>query len=152
MAGNTVSSNTFIHPTAHISENAEIGAGCKIWINVQIRENAQIGQNCIISKDVYIDHAVKIGKGCKVQNSVSIYHGVEIGDDVFVGAQCLLYERQSTARVQHRMASDRNPCGNGCQHWRQRNHCVWGADWRIRHGGCRQRGDERCSPIHFGGR
>ena len=85
MAGNTVSIDTFIHPTAHISEKAEIGAGCKIWINVQIRENAQIGQNCIISKDVYIDHAVKIGNGCKIQNSVSIYHGVEIGDDVFVG-------------------------------------------------------------------
>jgi len=85
MAGNTVSSETFIHPTAHISDKAEIGEGCKVWINVQIREHAQIGQNCIISKDVYIDHAVKIGNGCKVQNSVSIYHGVEIGDDVFVG-------------------------------------------------------------------
>lgn len=78
-------SNAFIHPTAHVADSAEIGAGSKIWINVQIRENAVIGPNCIISKDVYIDHAVKIGSGCKVQNSVSIYHGVEIGDDVFVG-------------------------------------------------------------------
>lgn len=75
----------FIHPTASVSRDAQIGADTKIWINVQIRERAQIGESCIISKDVYIDHAVKIGNRCKIQNSVSVYNGVEIEDDVFVG-------------------------------------------------------------------
>ena len=77
--------NVFIHPTAHISKNAHIGSGTKVWINVQIREDARIGHDCILSKDVYVDHAVVIGDRCKVQNSVSIYNGVKIGDDVFVG-------------------------------------------------------------------
>lgn len=77
--------NVYIHPTANVSDKAHIGAGTKVWINVQIRENAQIGEGCILSKDVYIDHAVRIGNRCKVQNSVSVYHGVSIGDDVFVG-------------------------------------------------------------------
>lgn len=77
--------DVFIHPTANVSEKARIGAGTKVWINVQIRENSDIGDSCILSKDVYIDHAVKIGHRCKIQNSVSIYNGVEIGDDVFVG-------------------------------------------------------------------
>lgn len=77
--------DVFIHPTANVSDKAVIGAGTKVWINVQIREQAQIGDGCILSKDVYIDHAVKIGARCKIQNSVSVYHGVEIGDDVFVG-------------------------------------------------------------------
>ena len=77
--------NIYTHPTANLSETATIGAGTKIWINVQIRENAQIGENCIISKDVYIDHGVKIGSRCKIQNSVSLYNGVVIGDDVFIG-------------------------------------------------------------------
>lgn len=81
MIGNDV----YIHPTANVSNQATIGEGSKIWINVQIRENAQIGEGCIVSKDVYIDHAVKIGDHCKIQNSVSVYHGVEIGNDVFVG-------------------------------------------------------------------
>lgn len=81
MIGNDV----YIHPTANVSDQAIIGDGCKIWINVQVRENAQIGAGCIVSKDVYIDHAVKIGNRCKIQNSVSVYLGVEIGDDVFVG-------------------------------------------------------------------
>ncbi len=77
--------NVYIHPTANVSDKAHIGAGTKVWINVQIRENAQIGEGCILSKDVYIDHAVRIGNRCKLQNSVSVYHGVSIGDDVFVG-------------------------------------------------------------------
>ena len=76
---------TYIHPTANVSDQATIGAGCKVWINVQIREAAVIGDRCILSKDVYIDHAVRVGDRCKIQNGVSVYHGVEIGNDVFVG-------------------------------------------------------------------
>lgn len=75
----------FIHPSANVDPSAEIGAGCRVWINVQIREGAKIGVGCILSKDVYIDHAVTIGDGCKLQNSVSVYHGVTIGNEVFVG-------------------------------------------------------------------
>lgn len=80
-----MSDPVYIHPTANVSPEARIGAGSKIWINVQVREKAEIGDNCIISKDVYIDHAVRIGARCKIQNSVSVYHGVTLGDDVFVG-------------------------------------------------------------------
>lgn len=80
-----LTNEAYIHPTAIVSDKASIGAGTKVWINVQIRENAVIGEGCILSKDVYIDHAVKIGSRCKIQNSVSVYNGVEIGDDVFVG-------------------------------------------------------------------
>ena len=80
-----MSDPVYIHPTANVSPEAKIGAGSKIWINVQIREKAEIGGYCIISKDVYIDHGVSIGARCKIQNSVSVYHGVTLGDDVFVG-------------------------------------------------------------------
>jgi UDP-2-acetamido-3-amino-2,3-dideoxy-glucuronate N-acetyltransferase len=75
----------FIHPSAHVSPQAEIGEGTKIWINVQIREHARIGAKCILSKDVYVDHSVVIGDRCKIQNGVAVYHGVTLGNDVFVG-------------------------------------------------------------------
>lgn len=75
----------YIHPSANVSEKAKIGAGTKVWINVQIRENASVGAGCILSKDVYVDCAVQIGDRCKIQNSVSVYNGVTISDDVFVG-------------------------------------------------------------------
>jgi len=77
--------NIFIHESAHVSPDAKIGNGTKIWINSQIREHASIGENCIISKDTYIDEHVVIGNRVKIQNGVSVYHGVIIEDDVFVG-------------------------------------------------------------------
>ena len=80
-----VTEDVYVHPTANVSEAAQIGPRTKIWINVQIREGASIGSDCIVSKDVYVDNGVTIGHRCKIQNSVSIYKGVTIGNDVFVG-------------------------------------------------------------------
>lgn len=80
-----MSHDVFIHKTAVVENNCNIGSGTKIWINSQVREGATIGKNCIISKDTYIDSNVVIGDGCKIQNSVSIYRGVTIEDDVFIG-------------------------------------------------------------------
>ena len=80
-----MSDGIFIHPTAAVSDQAKIGEGTKIWINVQVREGARIGRGCILSKDVYVDHEVVIGDECKIQNSVSVYKGVTIEDGVFVG-------------------------------------------------------------------
>lgn len=77
--------DVFIHEGSHVSPDAEIGEGTKIWINSQIREKAIIGPGCIISKDTYIDTQVRIGARVKVQNGVSIYHGVTVEDDVFIG-------------------------------------------------------------------
>ena len=74
-----------IHPSAIIDDNAKIGEGSMIWVNVQIRENTTIGKRCILSKDVYIDCNVSIGDNCKIQNSVSIYDGVTLESEVFVG-------------------------------------------------------------------
>lgn len=76
---------SYVHPSATVDATAQIGPGCKVWINVQVREGARVGAGSILSKDVYVDQDVIIGERCKVQNSVSIYRGVTIGDNVFVG-------------------------------------------------------------------
>ena len=75
----------YVHETAEVSVDAEIGEGTKIWNQVQIRENASVGENCILSKNVYVDLGVKIGNRVKIQNNVNVYHGVTIEDDVFLG-------------------------------------------------------------------
>lgn len=77
--------NVRIHPTADVSDAAEIGPGTSIWHQCQVREDAHIGANCILGKGVYVDFGVRLGDNVKVQNYVSIYHGVEIEDGVFVG-------------------------------------------------------------------
>ena len=75
----------FIHPSAEVSQEAQIGKGTKIWNLAQIREGSVIGENCIISKYVYIDTGAVIGNRVKIQNNVNVYHGVTIEDDVFLG-------------------------------------------------------------------
>ena len=74
-----------LHSSALVEPGAEIGAGTRIWVNVQVRSGAQIGPDCILGKDVFVDSGVRIGSRSKIQNGVSLYRGVTIGDDVFVG-------------------------------------------------------------------
>lgn len=77
--------SVYIHPTAEVSPQAQVGDGTKIWNQAQVREDAVIGAGCVISKNVYIDAGVHIGNGVKIQNNVNVYHGVTVEDDVFLG-------------------------------------------------------------------
>jgi UDP-2-acetamido-3-amino-2,3-dideoxy-glucuronate N-acetyltransferase len=74
-----------IHPTADVSDQAQIGNGTSIWHQAQVREGVILGENCIIGKGVYLDAKVQIGNNVKIQNYTSVYHGVVIEDGVFVG-------------------------------------------------------------------
>ncbi|HEU5012459.1 MAG TPA: acyltransferase [Roseiflexaceae bacterium] len=76
---------TYIHPTALISPDAEIGHGTRLWRNVQVREHASIGRDCNIGQNAYIDDHVVIGDNVKVQNNASLYRGLHIEDGVFIG-------------------------------------------------------------------
>ncbi len=75
----------YIHPTAEVSSEAEVGAGTRIWRQAHIREHARVGNNCNIGKGVYIDAHVKIGSNVKIQNHASIFEGVALEDGVFIG-------------------------------------------------------------------
>lgn len=80
-----MSKNYFVHPTAEVEENVEIGEGTSIWRFSCVRQNARIGKNCILGQNVYIDKNVRIGNGVKIENNVSVYDGVTIEDYVFLG-------------------------------------------------------------------
>src|SRR5260221_8291401 len=75
----------YVHPSAEVSPNAHIGAGTRIWRQVQVREHASIGETCNIGKGVYIDVHVHVGSRVKIQNHVSVFEGVTLEDGVFVG-------------------------------------------------------------------
>lgn len=74
-----------IHPTAGISQQAQIGSDTRVWAYAQVREYAVIGDHCNIGKGVYIDSHVYIGSNVKIQNNVSVFEGVTIADGVFIG-------------------------------------------------------------------
>jgi UDP-2-acetamido-3-amino-2,3-dideoxy-glucuronate N-acetyltransferase len=79
----------YIHPTAVVDENVEIGEGTKIWHFVHVSSEATIGKNCVLGQNVFIDKGVQIGDRVRVQNNVSIYKGVTVEDDVFLGPSCV---------------------------------------------------------------
>jgi UDP-2-acetamido-3-amino-2,3-dideoxy-glucuronate N-acetyltransferase len=85
----TKGTDYFVHNTAVVDENVEIGKGTKIWHFSYVLKGSKIGENCIIGQNVMIGPDVSIGNRCKVQNNVSIYKGVELEDDVFCGPSCV---------------------------------------------------------------
>jgi acetyltransferase-like isoleucine patch superfamily enzyme len=78
-----------IHPTADVSDEADIGTGTSIWHQAQVREGVTIGEGCILSKGVYVGEGATLGDHVKVQNYVSIYPGVTLEDGVFCGPHCV---------------------------------------------------------------
>lgn len=83
-------SDIFIDPSAVVSERAVIGAGTKVWMNVQIREEVRIGKNCIIGRNTYIENGVTLGDNVKVQNNALLYHSATLEDGVFIGPGAIL--------------------------------------------------------------
>ncbi len=76
---------SYIHSTAEIDDNVEIGTGTKIWHFSHIINGSKIGTNCSIGQNVVIGPDVTVGDGCKIQNNVSVYKGITLEDYVFCG-------------------------------------------------------------------
>lgn len=77
--------NFFIHLSAMVEDNVEIGENTKIWAMSHVRGGTKIGNNCIISEGVFIDTDTEIGNNCKIQNHSIIYHKTILEDGVFIG-------------------------------------------------------------------
>ncbi len=75
----------FVHESAFVDANVEIGLGTKIWHFSHIMSNSKIGLNCNLGQNVFVASKSQIGNGVKIQNNVSIYEGVFVEDDVFIG-------------------------------------------------------------------
>lgn len=79
----------FVHPTATVDANVEVGTATRIWHYTHLCEGARIGPNCVIGQNVMIGTRVRIGARCKIQNNVSIYEAVSLEDEVFCGPSCV---------------------------------------------------------------
>lgn len=74
-----------IHPTAEVSDAAQIGDGTTIWDLAKVREDAVIGDRCIIGRSAYVGPGVRMGDNCKLQNHALVYEPAILEDGVFVG-------------------------------------------------------------------
>ncbi len=88
----------FVHDTANIEDNVEIGEGSKIWAYSHIRKDSKIGKNCIIAEGVFIDEKSIIGENCKIQNHAIVYHQAILEGGVFIGPNvCFTNDKQPRA-------------------------------------------------------
>jgi len=78
-------SDYFVHESSYVDDDAEIGAGTKIWHFCHIMSRSRIGERCNIGQNVVVSPDVTIGTNVKIQNNVSLYTGVIVEDDAFLG-------------------------------------------------------------------
>jgi UDP-2-acetamido-3-amino-2,3-dideoxy-glucuronate N-acetyltransferase len=75
----------FVHSSAFIDGDVQIGAGTSIWHVSHVLKNSTIGTDCRIGQNVVIGPNARVGNGVKIQNNVSVYEGVTLEDHVFCG-------------------------------------------------------------------
>ncbi len=85
--------NIFIHPTAEVAEPERVGAGTRIWHQVQVLPNVEIGEACSLGKGVYLSSGVRVGNKVKMGNYVCVY-GATIEDEAFLAPQVSILEDQ----------------------------------------------------------
>lgn len=77
--------SVFVHHSAIVDQDADIGAGSKVWHFAHVSRGARVGMHCTLGQGVYVAPRVSIGDGVTVSNNVSLYDGLVLGDRVFIG-------------------------------------------------------------------
>ncbi len=79
----------YVHPSAIIDSDVQIGEGSKIWHFAHVLPGSRIGARCVLGQNTMVGPNVSLGDGCKLQNNVALYSGVTLEDDVFCGPSCV---------------------------------------------------------------
>ncbi|MBX3453182.1 acyltransferase [Ferrovibrio sp.] len=79
----------YVHPSAIIDSDVQIGEGSKIWHFAHVLPGSRIGTRCVLGQNTMVGPNVSLGDGCKLQNNVALYNGVTLEDDVFCGPSCV---------------------------------------------------------------
>ena len=86
---------SFIHPTAIISEDLQIGMGSFIGAYSIITTNVTIGDHCIFNRGCQVGHDSKIGNYFSGMPGSIISGNVKIGDRVYIGTNSSVREKIS---------------------------------------------------------
>ncbi|MBW1999736.1 MAG: Gfo/Idh/MocA family oxidoreductase [Deltaproteobacteria bacterium] len=78
-------SGAYIHDTAVVDPDCEVGEGTRIWHFSHVIKGSKIGKDCSIGQNVVIGPDVSVGNRVKIQNNVSVFQGVTLEDGVFCG-------------------------------------------------------------------
>ncbi|MGC9372439.1 MAG: UDP-3-O-(3-hydroxymyristoyl)glucosamine N-acyltransferase [Thermovirgaceae bacterium] len=79
-----------IHPTAWVSESAEVDPSACIGPRCLVGENSRIGPGVVLEAAVYLGRGVKLGRGTFVEPGVVLYHGTRVGEDCLIHAGAVI--------------------------------------------------------------
>ncbi|MDE5413789.1 acetyltransferase [Alkalihalobacterium chitinilyticum] len=77
---------TFIHPTAVISRDVQIGHGTVIMANTVVNSSAVIGSHCILNTNSVIEHDNFIGDFVHISPKAALTGTVQVEEGVHIGA------------------------------------------------------------------
>ena len=77
---------TVLHPAAHVSSQAWIGAGTMIFPGAVVTHNARIGDHCMILPNSVVHHDVELDDHVLVGSNVTIAGHCRIGSGCYLGS------------------------------------------------------------------
>jgi acetyltransferase-like isoleucine patch superfamily enzyme len=80
----------FVHDSADVDDDVEIGSDTSIWHLVHVRAGARIGSECNVGRGAYIGPGVAVGDRTKIQNLAQVYEPARVGRGVFIGPGVIL--------------------------------------------------------------
>lgn len=83
---------TFVHPTAYVAPNVELGPGCVIMPMVAISSNTKLGKGCIAMVCSTIGHDNIIGDFCHIAAQACVGAFLSIGKGVHIGLNSTIRE------------------------------------------------------------
>jgi len=87
-----------VHPEAHISPSARLGAGTVVSAGVVVQQDAAIGRFCLLNTGCTIDHDNVVGDFTSVSPGAHTAGGVTIGEEAFIGLGALVLNRVHVGR------------------------------------------------------
>lgn len=76
---------SFVHASADVHPDAQLGDATRVWQFVVIMAGARIGADCNICAHVLVESDVVVGNRVTVKSGVQLWDGLTLEDDVFVG-------------------------------------------------------------------
>ncbi len=75
-----------IHPTAIISEHAEIGDGTVVMPRTVVQSGTNIGRHCIINSGAVVEHDCQIADFVHISPQATLCGGITVGEGSWIGA------------------------------------------------------------------
>ncbi|MEM8699039.1 MAG: acetyltransferase [Pseudomonadota bacterium] len=85
-------SETLIHPHAHASGHADLGAGCLIAMGAMVAVMAELREGVIVNTGASVDHDCRVGSFAHISPGARLAGGVKVGARSWIGIGAVIRE------------------------------------------------------------